>query len=164
MNLPTDGKWPEKFIKDRGFYIQPGAGNGDLLYNTFRCIIESRDTSNEAYESLLNCFSCLERGLRWPNFMKDVIKLGDDRQAHMTQDPWIMGYCCAMFLNAKIEIEYHKPPRFFWLPDKNAWRRALLGKPNLYWLWRIIAKLIPKQHFVKVFYDYMEWTYKKYCK
>lgn len=163
VEFPTAGDWHEKFVKDRGFYIQPGAGNGDLIYNTFRCIIESGDKSDEAYESMLNCFDCLNRGLRWPNFMNDVIKLGEERQSDMTQDAWILGYCCAMFLDASIEVELNTPSGFFWLPDKKSWRKALTGKRNCYRFWMIITKLWPKQHFVKVLHDYMNWAYKTYC-
>ena len=56
------------------------------------------------------------------------------------------------------EIEKYKPsiwklPIFF---DKYSWRRKLLGKPNMYWLFEIITPYSLMQDFVYVFYGYMK--------
>jgi len=145
------------------FYISLGDKNGDLLYNTCREIIDRDDQYAWAHMALEEVFECLERGERFPDYMignVDVSLAG--RQYNMTQDPWLMAYCCAVHLGRYDLIEKHKPSiMVFNLPDKWAWRRALLGKWNMYWLWRIITPHRLLQDFVYVFYGYMDEAYKK---
>jgi hypothetical protein len=142
-------------VKINMFYYSNGDGNGDLLYNTCREIIDRDNTDPWSHGSLEGVFECLEAGLRWPDYMANLITPTD--QYCMTQDPWIMAYCCAVHLDRIDLIEKYKPSiRIFNLPDKWAWRRALLDKPNLYWLWRRITPHNWMQHFVYVFYGYME--------
>jgi hypothetical protein len=145
------------------FYISPGNGNGDLLYNTCREIIDKEVNDEWSSAALEEVFRCLELGMRWPDYMIPDIPAATgqgDRQFDMTQDPWILAYCCAVYLDRIDLIEKHKPSiRIFNLPDKWAWRRALLGKPNLYWLWRRITPHRWLQHFVYVFYGYMDKAY-----
>jgi hypothetical protein len=142
--------------KDGLFYMGPG-GNGDLLYNTARKIIETDDKSEWAYSSLEAVFSSLNEGKRWPDSMSDKITTTNHKQTDMTQDPWILAYCCAIHLERTDLIEKYKPGiRIFNLPDKWAWRRALLGKPNLWGLYRRITPHNLMQDFVYVFYGFME--------
>ena len=142
--------------KDGLFYMGPG-GNGDLLYNTARKIIETDDKSEWAQSSLEAIFRCLNDGKRWPDTMSDKITTKNHKQTDMTQDPWILAYCCAVHLDRYDLIEKYKPNiKIFNLPDKWAWRRALLGKPNIYGLFRKITPYGLLQDFVYVFYGFME--------
>jgi len=143
------------------FYISLGDGNGDLLYNTCREIIDKLERDVWAHASLEEIFIYLELGMRWPDHMiPDIPAHSGGRQFDMTQDPWILAYCCAVHLERYDLIEKYKPSiRIFNLPDKWAWRRALLGKPNMYWLWRRITPHRWMQHFVYVFYGYMDQAY-----
>jgi len=143
------------------FYIQPDAGNGDLLYNTCREIIDKNEQDEWAHWALESVFDCLEKGIRWPDHMvKYIPAAAYRRQDDMTQDPWIMAYCCAVHLNRIDLIRRYRPNnKIFNLPDKWAWRKALLGKRNAYWLWRIITPYRLMQWFVYVFYGYMDKAY-----
>jgi len=150
-------KWEGYLLVKKGFfYVAPGKGNGDLIYNTCRKIIDDYDRSSWAYGALASVFDCLNKGIRWPDRFDDYIVTANHKQTDMTQDPWIMAYCLAIHLNRKQYIENFKPGILFWLPDKWSWRRSLLDKPNFYRVWRAIARLIPKQWFVQTLYDYME--------
>lgn len=142
------------------YYFVYGHGNGDLLYNTARMIIETKDKSEWAHESLENIFFYLNLGVRWSESMNEYIFLGEERRHDMTQDPWILAYCCAVYLDRYDLIEKYKPScKIFNLPDKWAWRRALLGKPNLWWLWRRITPHCVMQNFVYIFYGFMDQAY-----
>lgn len=142
--------------KDGLFYMGPG-GNGDLLYNTARKILETDDKSEWAYDSLEAVFNSLDKGKRWPDDMSEKITTTNHKQTDMTQDPWIMAYCCAVHLDRYDMIKMYKPGiKTFNLPDKWAWRRALLGKSNMYWLYRRITPYGLLQDFVYVFYGFME--------
>jgi len=145
------------------FYVSIGDGNGDLLYNTSREIIDKNYTGPKMEHSLEMVFVCLSWGQRWPNYMKEHIAPGlHDQQFRMTQDPWLMAYCCAVHLDRIDLIERYKPSvKIFNLPDKWAWRRALLNKRNTWWLWRRIIPFNWLQHFVYVFYGYMEKAHGK---
>lgn len=152
-------------IKERvhEFYIHPGSGNGDVLYNTCREIIDKDEHDEWAYAALEAVFKCLDEGKRWADHMIPYIPAAQWRdQYDMTQDPWLLAYCCAVHLGRQDLIEKYKPSiKVFNLPDKWAWRRALLGKWNMYWLWRIVTPHRLLQHFVYVFYGYMDEAYKK---
>ena len=145
------------------FYISKGDGNGDLLYNTCREIIDRDDTDYWSHQALEEVFVWLEKGMRWPDYMVEYIPVATgegDRQYDMTQDPWILAYCCAVHLERYDLIEKYKPSiKIFNLPDKWAWRRSLLGKWNMYWLWRLITPHNWMQGFVYVFYGYMDQAY-----
>lgn len=143
------------------FYIDKSSGNGDVEYNTCREIIDRYEFGLWANLALEEVFIYLEKGQRWPDYMKEFIdpKLHGN-QYNMTQDPWLLAYCCAVHLDRIDLIEQYKPSiKIFNLPDKWAWRRALLGKWNLYWLWRRITPHNWMQNFVYVFYGYMEKAY-----
>lgn len=139
------------------FYIDPSSGNGDLEYNTCREIIDGNDTDPWAHYALEEVFIYLEKGMRWPDYMSHLIEPND--QYRMSQDPWLLAYCCAVHLGREDLIRKYKPNFFIFLPDKWAWRRALLGKQNLYWLCRRITPYNWMQHFVYVFYGYMDHAY-----
>lgn len=145
------------------FYISPGDGNGDLLYNTCREIIDRNEQGIWPNHSIEFVFLCLSEGMRWPDYMVEHIPAAQWRdQYDMTQDPWIMAYCCAVHLNRIDLIQRYKPSvKIFNLPDKWAWRRALLGKWNTWWIWRRIIPFNWLQNFVYVFYGYMEKAYGK---
>ena len=144
-------------VRKNLFYYSPGNGNGDLLYNTCREIIDREDCDLWASLALDEVFLSLERELRWPHYMAHLIGVTD--QTRMTQDPWILAYCCAVHLGKTELIEKYKPSLWMFLPDKWAWRKALLGKCNSYWLWRRITPHNWVQHFVYVFYGYMDQAY-----
>ena len=139
------------------FYYDNSSGNGDLLYNTCREIIDKDEYDEWPHYALEEVFIYLEKGLRWPDYMAHLIGVTD--QTRMTQDPWILAYCCAVHLGRQDLIERYKPNFWMFLPDKWAWRRALLGKPNLYWLWRRVTPHNWTQHFVYVFYGDMDQAY-----
>jgi len=142
------------------FYISLGDGNGDLLYNTCRGIIDKDESEPWCHVALEEVFMCLRAGKRWPTYMVEHIPASAWRdQYDMTQDPWLLAYCCAVHLGREDLISKYKPNFFMFLPDKWAWRRALLGKPNLYWLWRRITPHNWMQDFVYVFYGYMDKAY-----
>lgn len=148
------------------FYVSEWSSkskNGDLLYNTCREIIDENRKDAWAHESLFRVFKHLEVGQRWPTYMKEYIHPSiHHRQYHMTQDPWIMAYCCAVHLGRyDLILEYKPSCKIFNLPDKWAWRRALLGQRNCYWFWRRITPHNWMQNFVYVFYGYMEKAYLK---
>lgn len=140
-----------------GFYYDPKSGNGDFFYNTCRSIIED-ELEDDDYV-LEEIFFWLDRGKRWPDWADYLITTKNHKQTDITQDPWIMAYCCAAYLGRYDLIEKYKPGAWVLLPDKWAWRRALLGKPNLYWLWRRITPYRFMQWFVYVFYGFMEKAY-----
>lgn len=143
------------------FYYSPNDGNGDLIYNTCREIIDRNDSDNWAYDAIENIFKVLSEGKRWPDYMAPYVTPTD--QFRMTQDPWVMAYCCAAHLGRYDLIEKYKPTiKIFNLPDKWAWRRALLHKPNTWWIWRRIIPFNCMQDFVYVFYGYMDLTYLKH--
>jgi len=141
------------------FYWSPGDGNGDLLYNTCREIIDRVDSDPWSHTALEWVFYNLEKGERWPYYLNCKITLGEERRLDMTQDPWLLAYCCAVHLGRQDLIRKYKPNFFMFLPDQWAWRRALIGKPNLYWLWRRITPHNWLQDFVYVFYGYMDQAY-----
>lgn len=141
-------------------YFSPGDGNGDWAYNTCREIIDRNEKGAFAHMALEEVFRVLSEGKRWADYMIPFISSGMHNQYNMTQDPWILAYCCAVHLDRLDLIEQYKPSMWlFNLPDKWAWRRALLGKSNLYWLWRIVTPHSWMQHFVYVFYGYMDKAY-----
>lgn len=140
------------------FYYDNSSGNGDLGYNTCREIIDRDEHDSWSHNALEGVFKMLAAGMRWPDYMDNLIDAGD--QYRMTQDPWIMAYCCAVHLGRRDLIRKYKPnTKVFNFPDKWAWRKALLGESNLYWLWRIITPYFIMQDFVYVFYGYMDQAY-----
>ena len=143
-------------------YITLGDGNGDWAYNTCREIIDRNEKGAFAHMALEEMFRCLEMGVRWPDYMNSLITLGVERQHKMTQDPWILAYCCAVHLDRIDLIERYKPSRgIFSFPDKWAFRRALLGQRNAYRFWRFITQDWLMPDFVYVFYGYMDLAYLK---
>jgi hypothetical protein len=75
-------------------------------------------------------------------------------QTSMTRDPWILTYACDSQWDYISFIEYFKPPWWLYRPEVWAWRRALLGKWNLYKLWRWMTP--PRRNFVISLQKYMD--------
>ena len=129
-----------------GFYAR---GMGDLIYNTLRKIIETNDKSEWAYKAFEACSELLIQGKRWPDYMNQQDVEGKEKfrsQMSMTRDPWIAFYACAIHLDRKQFIEL-KPQWWLYSPKTWAWRRALLGKCNLYRFWRFFS--YTRKEFVK---------------
>ncbi len=149
------GKWWEFHIY--GFFP---AGLGDLIYNTLRMIIETNDKSPWAYKSFAICSELLSHGKRWPDELSppNIIDPVPYRsQFDMTRDPWIALYACAIHLDRKQFIE-QKPPKDLYNPKVWQWRRALLGKRNIY---RLLHKLSPgRRDYVKALNKLMWNAYK----
>ena len=138
-----------------GFYP---CGMGDLIYNTLRKIIETNDKSEWAHRALDECAVLLYLDKRWPDYMNEEV-VGDKyrSQYSMTRDPYILFYACAIHLDERRYIKM-KPPLRLYTPHVWAWRRVLLGKPNLYWLWKRVMGT-PKKEFVQVLRYYQDWSY-----
>ena len=142
-----------------GFYPR---GLGDLIYNTLRKIIETNDKSPWAYTAFSNCSELLYQGKRWPDCVNPLVIEGKEpyrSQYSMTRDPWVTLYACAVHLNRKQYIQYAKPPLKLYSPEVWAWRRALLGKRNLYRLWRWMSPA--RKDYVKVLDNLMWNAYKQ---
>ena len=141
-----------------GFYPR---GLGDLIYNTMRKIIETDDRSGWAYTSLCYCGDLLDQRMRWPDELDPPFIDGKKpyrKQTDMTRDPYIMWYCACILLNHREYIREVTIPFYLYTPEVWAWRRALLGKLNLYTMWRKINSIFPKKDYVKTLDNYM-WTY-----
>ena len=160
LKQPWADKNDERSIV-QGWWYHHGSGNGDLFTNTARKIYDDPNYPN-ANLVLDEMFHWLAAGKRWPDYMSELITTTTHKQIDMTQDPWIMAYCAAVKLNRYDLIRQYKPScTIFNLPDKWAWRKALLGKP--FW-WKRFRKIIPYNHlqwFVYVFYGFMELAYKE---
>ena len=140
---------------DWGFYPN---GIGDLIYNTLRVIIETDDKSMWAINSFSLCASLLRDGKRWPDSMNDEPTDIYRSQFSMTRDPWILMYACAIHLGFDSFIKDKIPLRLY-SPKTWAWRRDLLGKWNLYKLWKWL--LPPKKQFVKDLHYFREYSLTK---
>jgi len=138
---------------DWGFYPN---GIGDLIYNTLRVIIETEDKSRWAEWAFIECSMLLSRGKRWPDSMNDEPTEIYRSQFSMTRDPWILYYACAIHLGRTWPHLYEKIPFHLYSPKTWAWRRALLGKWNLYWFWKWL--LPPKKQFVKDLHYFREYS------
>lgn len=122
-------------------YLGDGPGwhsNYDMLFNTFTRIIEDNDTSEWAHEAFDYCFHHMAAGLRWPHALENYVVHKREGQTRMTRDPWIAGYACAVHLKAWTYLAI-KPPWWLWRPEVWAWRRALLGRWNMYKFWRWVT-------------------------
>lgn len=139
-----------------GFYFDPNSGNGDFFYNTCRKLIEEGIKDEETLEAV---FYWLDQGKRWPDWADEMVTTSNHTQTQMTQDPWVLAYCCAVHMGRLDLIEKYRPPFWMFMPDKWAWRRALLGKPNAYWLWRRITPYRWMHSWVYVYYGFMERAY-----
>ena len=64
-------------LEKYGFYPR---GLGDLLYNTYRMIVETNDKSDWAVKAFLKCTDLLREGKRWPDYMQDenALFIADD--------------------------------------------------------------------------------------
>ena len=158
----------DDYIKHGYFYIAPGHGNGDLLYNTLRMIIETNDKSDWARTAFLEVFMCLLEGLRWPDSMEHIINTKRHTQYDMTHDPWIMFYACAVHLDITWVIEY-KPPFKLYRPTLWAMRRYLHNQTKFnrwrYQVMQTIERWVVNnilsegnREFQAVLMNYMEWT------
>ncbi len=131
-----------------GFYP-----DGDLIYNTCRKIIETNDQSHWAAMALASCADLLIDGQRWPDYLEDDVPKHWKRnlpilkrwyfknakwyrsQYSVTRDCFIAYYACAIHLNRPLYLSV-KPKFWLYSPKTWAWRRALMGKRNLYKFWR----------------------------
>lgn len=144
-------------------YLGDGSGwhsNFDLLFNTFTKIKKDNDTSEWAHKAFDYCFHHMAAGLRWPHSLENYIVHKRKGQTKMTRDPWIAGYSCAVHLKAWTYLDIKMPWKLY-RPEVWAWRRALVGKPNLYLFWRWLNKIFPKKDFVKNLDRIMWETYGK---
>jgi hypothetical protein len=161
--FPSNTPWRKENFEAVGFFyldIREDQGNGDLLYNTFRVIIETDDHSPWAYKALERCFDCLVWGIRWPDDMAQYIKVDPVKQYLITRDPWILGYCCAVHLE-RIQFISASPPQW-WLyrPKVWEWRKQLIGDKNCYVFWRKVNSIF-KKDYVKDLDEWMRWAVDK---
>jgi hypothetical protein len=163
-----------------GWSIDLKSGNGDLLYNTVRAIIERKEfdmwDSRWAIPHLIisEIFLTLDTGKRWPNHMSEYITANKHKQTDPTKDPWIMAYCCAVHLNRYDLIEKYPPPTkpvktvskkwrkwsyFNWY--EFAWYDALRGYDNAYRLFRLLPFhiFLPKHTYVLI--GFMQKAYEQ---
>jgi hypothetical protein len=168
--------------KDRywwyGWSFGPG-GNGDLLYNTARKIIEEDIDDSDNDGILENIFACLQSGKRWPDYVQEDITTTNHKQTDLTKDPWIMAYCCAVYLDRWDLIKDNPPPRFsrksmlnllqnkwakwsFFLPNEYAWYKELAGEKNRYSrFWRRFTPYFILPAHTYVLYGFMDKAWKK---
>ena len=150
-----------------GLWFFGHSGNGDVLHNTCFELIDRGIDDRDAHRVLGKVFDLCIWGKRWPDDIAHRITTTNHKQTDMTQECWIAAYCLAVHLNDTDYIELWKPKfynkgwhsGFLWTPEKVAWRRALLGKRNLYPMWKRIMRLIPKQDYVEALYWRMEQAY-----
>jgi len=126
------------FEKHGYFYLDLSSGNGDLLFNTCRVIIETKDNSDWAYRSLIECIDCLDKRKRWPNYMSPMITTTNHTQKQMSRDPYIMAYCCAVWLGVDVYVAI---PLHLYRPSVWSWRRYLItGKgKRMYEFWEVLS-------------------------
>lgn len=124
-----------------GFYPN---GIGDLIYNTLRVIIETEDKSEWAHESFRFCLWLLKNGRRWPDYMNNETTDIYRSQRSITRDPHILLNACAIHLGIDPKRCPDIPLKLY-SPKTWAWRRALLGKWNLYKFWKWISGTSKKQ-------------------
>lgn len=153
-----------------GWSIGPG-GNGDLLYNTARAIIEGDCTDRSAHYSIVEIFKCLSEGKRWPDDMSQYITTTNHKQTDITKDPWIMAYCCAVYLGRKDLIWKYGPPYtkvgdkwkrwsyFNWI--ERQWYISLCGGNSHYWWLRLLPFHIFLPKHTYVLYGFMDQAYLK---
>jgi hypothetical protein len=146
-----------------GWCMGPG-GNGDLLYNTARKIIEENYEDRMDEIILADVFRCLSEGKRWPNDMNELITTTNHKQTDLTKDPWIMAYCCAVHLDRFDLIREYPPPTkpvktvskkwrkwSYFLSWEYAWYKELIGQSRAYSrFWR---------HIIPIFGYFVNHTY-----
>lgn len=148
---------------DLGWCWGPG-GNGDLLYNTARALIEEDEIYLEDHDALVDIFNCLSERKRWPDDVYDWVTTTNHKQTDLTKDPWIMAYCCAVYLKRYDIINLNPPPTrpikavskkwrmwSFFLPWEHAWYKELIGQSKWYSrFWR---------HIIPIFGCFVNHTY-----
>ena len=135
------------YVREYESWMKPGEQYGDVIYDTLRKIIETKDKSDWAKISFSICRNLLWEGKRWPLYMEEEIGerkeipilkrfiVNNKRQVRsqlsITRDPFIALYACAVHLEIRLEIMPKIP---FWLysPTTWSWIRALKGKRSLY--------------------------------
>jgi len=159
--------WDKSNYHKQGyFYIddKPWTGEGDLLYNTCRMIIETNDTSEWAWKALSEVFYCLEMRIRWPDYMDEYITATNKKQKDVSRDPYLLFYCACLHLGCRIWINWLKPPMKLYRPKMWSWRRYLINqtKTNLriYKFWKAVSPT-SKQEYVQVLNRYMDWAITK---
>ena len=151
-----------------GWCVGPG-GNGDILYNTARIIMEYLVSKPIDRVVIVEIFETLESGKRWSDHLSPVITTTNHKQTDLTKDPWIMAYCCAVHLGRYDLIKLYKPPTrpikavskkwrkwSFFLPWEYAWYNALLGKDRAWKIWRRLIPYFILPWHTYVLYGFME--------
>ena len=145
------------YIKVGYFYFAPGHGNGDLLYNTCRKIIETNDKSDWARWSLVKVCCCLSMRIRWPDSMSEKITTTTHTQGQITRDPYILFYACCVYLGRNILIKRLKPPLKLYTPAVWSWRRYLINptwcNKRVWLLWEWVSPT-GKKEFAQVLKRY----------
>lgn len=80
------GVWKTWQARLYGFTPLAG-GIGDLITNSMKEIIRTKDRTPWAYDCLVECFDLLIAGIRWPNDIDDEIP--EDRQCKNRIDSWL---------------------------------------------------------------------------
>ena len=154
------------FRKQGYFYLdtREWCGNGDLLFNLCRMIIETNDHSEWANEALSEVYYCLETRIRWPDDMAKYVTTTNHKQTDITRDPYILFYCACIHAKTRVWIEWIKPPCNLYRPKMWAWRRYLINPTThngAMWLfWRYFSPT-SKKEYVQVLNRYMDWAVEK---
>ena len=132
-------------------------GNGDWSINSFKYLIEADCFDTWGWVSFQFCANALKAGKRWPDLATKYVT-ADRKQTDVTRDCYVYCYACAVRFGYGIEDV--KPPLRLYRPSFWAWRRKLLGKPNLYRFWRWVEKPTEWFHpwYVEEMNRYMEMT------
>jgi hypothetical protein len=140
-----------------GWAVGPG-GNGDLIYNTARTIIQERGSDPVTNKMiLLEIFMTLDSGQRWPDYMEPYIKPHVlVRKYDVTRDPWIMAICCAVHLGRYDLLKAFPPP--FKRGPYRAWYNALMGERDYFRWWLWLPRFIFVNH-TYVFWGFMVHAY-----
>ena len=143
------------FYRKGYFYISrdPNAGQGDLLYNTCRVIIEKQERDEWTEQAHFRIALCLAQGKRWPDYMSHLITTTTHRQDQMSRDPYILFYTLSLYLGFVEYIEGIPIPWKLFNVGVFSWRRHLVtGSRACYALYRasvFLNGLLPQPSYVK---------------
>jgi len=156
--FPVERQWSkDNFVKHGYFYIDPNSGNGDLIYNTCRMIVETRDNSPWALDALDVCRWCLTYRIRWPNKISRLITSTTHTQEDITRDPYI-AYHTALFVFHDLnpvfgepeDYDFIMPPWYLWRPNVWGWIRYLKKGGRWHYFWyRTGTWIKPRKQYVK---------------
>ena len=162
MKDPLNPAWDtDRFYKHDYFYLDRGSGNGDLIYNTCKMILFTKEKSWWSYEALELCADTLRRGKRWPDYLAERITTTNHRQGELSRDPFILFYCLCIFLDRKQFIGATPIPMKLFRPRIWQWRRALQGKPNIFEWWCMRDPANKKKDYVKSLEYFIQWAWRK---